>query len=51
MWNPNNGGAPDPGWALGVFALPYTGDARDTFMSQIRASDPAGRWYDRIAFN
>ncbi|MCV6583896.1 MAG: hypothetical protein OIF47_00025 [Marinibacterium sp.] len=28
--------------------LPYTGDDRDTFLSQIIASDAAGRWYDRI---
>lgn len=28
--------------------LPHAGDDRDSFMSQIIASDAAGRWYDRI---
>ncbi len=31
-----------------LVASPYAGDDRDTFMSQIIASDAAGRWYDRI---
>lgn len=28
--------------------LPYAGDDRDSFMSQIISSDTTGRWYDRI---
>lgn len=35
-----------PGLTLAT--LPYAGDDRDSFMSQIIASDAAGRWFDRI---
>lgn len=35
-----------PGLTLAT--LPYAGDDRDSFMSQIISSDAAGRWFDRI---
>ncbi len=33
---------------LTLASLPYAGDDRDSFMSQIISSDAAGRWFDRI---
>ena len=73
LWNINDGDAPDPEDALGVFAIQqmfsggrvmlqlgklypgnefaesdYWGDDRETFLSEMISSDPAGRWFANI---